>query len=466
MDDGGNLRLRIRDWQERVRASFFVIPAVWVVGATVTAEALVVLERRIGPTWPPSVFTADADSARQLLGAVAAATMTGATVLFSLTLLAVQLGASQYSPRAVQSFTESRLQQNLVGVVVATFASSVWVLSRVTERTVDGDTVTEPRLATAVVMVAGLAALFALLASVGHTARHLRVTHVVADLAAATIRIIRETPPGLDMPLAAASVGGSVPIGRFALGIDGQPPGEPGGWTVRAPASAWVEQVSLDGLANALPEGSTIHLGLTVGAYVYEGDPIVAVTPTPDGDGRELRRDVLRSFAFGSERTLQEDAGYGVLQLVDVALRALSPAINDPNTADVAVTLLGDVLFELLRRPDAALTIEVGGRRIVHVVDPVTIDPVERAFGQIRAVSRDHPPVLVHLLQTLDRLRVRLAAVDRLTPTVRRRISAEAERICAEADRSTALESSRELVAEFADRFDLLDRDHDRAGMT
>ena len=165
--------------------------------------------------------------------------------------------------------------------------------------------------------------------------------------------------------------------------------------------TGWIQQIELDAILRAAPDGSTIHVPVAVGDFVPAKAPLAWVSPPPD-DEACLER-IRSEFALGDSRTMQSDVGFGILQMVDIALRALSPGLNDPNTANDMIVQLGAVLLALWEQPTAPPVIEKDGRRLVSRQFDHR-DHLHAALDPIRHHGVQEPLVAVTLLRTLRQL--------------------------------------------------------------
>lgn len=163
----------------------------------------------------------------------------------------------------------------------------------------------------------------------------------------------------------------------------------------------WVQLVSHRQLLEAIPEGSTIFLDTTAGRYAIADAVAARVWPVP-ADAERVAADVRKAISIGASRTLQQDETFGVRQLADVALKAMSPGINDPTTAQDALFHMGSILSGLLQLdevPDAQR--DDRGRTLVLSQRTTPEDMVAVAFDEIRLVSADQPTVLIYLLEVI-----------------------------------------------------------------
>ncbi len=164
--------------------------------------------------------------------------------------------------------------------------------------------------------------------------------------------------------------------------------------------AGWVQQISVEGLLRAAPGDSVILLETRVGAFVVQGQPLVTAWPRSrdrfEPEEIVALDNVIRLATYvGTNRTMQEDIDFGIRQITDVALKALSPGINDPTTAIEAILRLATVLRHMLEvgLPDQIHFAEESGVLVLHPSDLDAGEYIRHAFGQIRIVAAEQPAV-------------------------------------------------------------------------
>jgi uncharacterized membrane protein len=388
--------LRLRALGEAFRNSLFFLPSLFVVASVALWRAMLSLDAAVDREGLPEFVRFSENTAGPLLATIAGATITVAGIVFSVTVVSVQLASSQFSPRVLRGFLRDRFQQVVMGLLVGTFTYAMLALGSSASPI--------PHLTVAVAVALALVALLAILASIDHTARNMVVGEIVRRISDETLETVRR-----ELPLA----GGSSP-GEADGEADGESDGEvqeaPSALpslVVPAPETGWVQQLDAGGIRRALPPGGTARIEVRVGRFVVAGTPLVSVW-TGGGvlDAGHVLEAVDESFAIGRSRTMQQDAAFGIRQLADIAMRALSPAINDPTTACEVVVHLGAVLREVLRRQGVVRVERDNEGRLLLRPHELELDGyVERALGQIRGCARDHPAVHVAILGVLTMLR-------------------------------------------------------------
>ncbi|MCA1713310.1 MAG: DUF2254 domain-containing protein [Actinobacteria bacterium] len=390
--------------------------------------------------WPGT--SSDASS---MLQVVATSAMTAAGLTFSLTIVALQLASQQFSPRLLRTFARDRLIQSVMALLISAF-----VVSLTTMRGLDPDRPL-PVLALLLALVLGLLSGIGLLVFVGHMVRRLRIDALMAAVHGDTVATMEATyPPRRQGPALAEQ----------------DLPGPGGGVLLPAWDSGFVRATSPAAMVDVAAAGSAlILLGVRPGDAVIRGTPVATAFAvdgaTVDIDG--LCQAIRPFVTLGNERTEEQDVGFGLRQLVDVAVKAVSPAINDPTTAGEAVSYCSDVLVRLLGRqlgPQSHCDAE--GRVWVVAPDRDLRYYLDLTCAQLRRFGRDEPTVLAALLRLL-----RDCAVSARNDHDRAEIARQAELVVAAApaslnevdaaglrdlDRRVSAALRREVAEAFADR--------------
>ncbi|MFC4554568.1 DUF2254 domain-containing protein [Georgenia faecalis] len=374
--------LRLAAGAYRFRESLFLLPTLVVAGGLALAALTTRIDDAIGDRPIPLTVSMDTTAATWLVSTVAGAMITTAGVVFSLTVVSLQLASSQFSPRVMRSFIRDRLSQLVIGLLVATFVYCVLTLPSLRGE----GTGPAPRVSVTVAIVLAVVTVVAIIAHLDHLAHRLQVGHLARDIAAeglAVIGRIRAEPRGLTRSEAALTPPASV-------------------LRVHTDTGGWVSQVDTARLLAAVPAGTTVRLETRVGAYLHQGEPLVTVWPPPLDDGAE--RALAAAVAVSDSRTMQQDVDFALRQLVDVGLRALSAAINDPSTA-VEVTLrVGGLMRELLVTDFARAVTDGRGRVFVRPWDLDHTEYIAHAFDQLRQAAPPQPQVVAALLRVLRML--------------------------------------------------------------
>ncbi len=379
----GALRTR---WHN-VREGFWFYPGLTVLGLMLLALVAIRIDR--GAQYDRHlfvVFGGDASAAREILSAIASSFVTVAGVTLSMTIVTLQLVAGQYSPRAVRGFLSDRVNQLTAGGFVGVVAYCLLVLRVVrTESGAAPEFV--PRLAVSIGIGLALLALGLLVYFVHHIAMSVRVSNMAAEITRETLALLKDPYPG-------SSGERADPDSPFF---------EEGAETARLypRRPGYVQSIALDEIVAHLPEGSRLELRLGPGDFVTETESIALVAPPPD-DKELVRKLIHRAVFVTSERTLAQDAAFGVQQLTDIALRGLSPGINDPTTALTCIGYIGACL-ERLGAADPARLQRIDTERDVRIrVRARTFEQyVEESIVEIGRFTAGNARVVVALLERI-----------------------------------------------------------------
>jgi len=401
------LLLRRRALGERLEESQFVVPVALVAASVVLAEMLIRVDSGLDPGDVPFVLRSSVDSARALLGTIAAATITVAALVFSVTVLSVQLASAQFSPRVVRGYLRDDFRKWATGFMVATFTYSLLVLRAVRTAGLNGETEVVPQLSLTVGVLLGVVSMVLVVAYIDRAARSLVVGDVMRRIADETVSVIDEM----------------CPVARHGTDPEDEPEEQapPAAVVVPAGRSGWVQQISSEITLAVVPPGTTVQFTMRVGHFVVRDAPMIRVWPAPP-DEKVLWR-LARAVVIGDNRTMQQDLAFGIRQIADIALRALSPAINDPTSAEEAILDLTVILARVLPR-ELPSRVQLGpdGRRLLRPRHASYELLVRQAFDQIRQAGANHPAVMRTLIAALRILLERLLAAgygDRVDPLVR-----------------------------------------------
>lgn len=330
----------------------------------------------------PHVFEGSAGEVREVLAIVAGSVITVAATVFTLTVVALELASSNYSPRLLRNFLSDRGIHLSLSALVATFAYCIALL-----RGIPTDTPVDrlPHLGLAVAAALTLISLLSLVYFIHHMSQSIRIERILLTVQEATTHTVRRThrePVPDDLP--------SRPQSAVA---------------VAAGTSGYVQAVDLRELAQDCGDlRATVQVQPCVGDHVVEGTTIAWVW---SDDGRsfpaaELHHLVNANVEVSFERTLTQDVAFGIRQLVDIAIRAISPAVNDPTTATDAIRHLAVILAALAPRPIGPFIGRDGSGRIRAVVpSPDFAAYLDASCAQIRRYGASEPEVLRTLLNTL-----------------------------------------------------------------
>lgn len=376
----------------RLQGSLWFVPTLVVAGCMTLAVLLVEshgwFKVDLAARWP-RLFGVGTDGARSMLSAIATSMITVAGVVFSMTLVALSLASSQYSPRVLRNFMSDRPTQFVLGVFIGIFAYCLVVLRTV--RGADDGPGFLPSLAVMGGVVLALFGVAMLIYFIHHVATSIQVSSILQRIASDTVQAIDRLFP--------QALGEEMPPGEGGL----EPP--PQRWCeVAAPATGYLVAVDDAGLLEfAAKRRRVVRLVHCVGDFVIQGRPLAQLSGAEPPGAAEARA-LCRLFSLQPQRTVHQDAPYGVQQIVDVALKALSPGINDPTTAVMCIDHLCALLTRLMGRhmPSPYRSDEHGLRVVARGPDFEALASL--ALDAITAHARGDAEVLARLLCSLETL--------------------------------------------------------------
>jgi uncharacterized membrane protein len=375
------LSARLRKLLGSLREAFWLIPALMVLGSVLAAVALVYVDRNgmapqslIEGRW---LYDGGATGARTLLGAVASSTIAVVGTVFTITIAALSLAAGQMGPRLLRNFTRDRGNQFTLGVFLGTFSYTLMVLRSVRTQS-EGEFI--PHLSLTVGIALAFVCVGTLVYFVGHMASRINVDTVIdlvsEDLRSAIRRLTTDEPQRPRPP--SSFWKGSSPVTDHRRG--------------------YLVELDTDGLASwAAEHGTAIKLLVRPGDYVFPGAPIALINGPTDGTDAAI----VEATALGSQRSGSADLEFAIRQLVEVAVRALSPGINDPYTVLSVLDRLGAAMCHI-----APLHLANGAyfrdERLALLVPNTDYDGLaDTMFHLIRQSARGSAVVFIRTLEVL-----------------------------------------------------------------
>jgi uncharacterized membrane protein len=383
-------RLRQRALSDRLRESLLFLPLILLVAGVVLEQIARAIDRSVQIAWL-APFTMAPDAAVTLLSTVAGATITTAGVVFSLLVVSLQLASGQFSPRVLRTFWRDRVGQVLIGLLIASFAYCVLALSQI-----DTKADHAPALTMTGAIALTLASILAIVGFLNRITRQQYVGRIMERIQSEAAELIDDLPYGSRMGHRcgdATAVPEPLDVSAALL--------------VRAHSDGWVQQISHAAALAAVPAGSVLRLETRVGAYLIRGEPLARIWPRPDADSARRAAGLIgEAVIVGATRTMQQDIDFGLRQLNDIGLRALSPAVNDPTTAIEVILRVTSIMRPLLQADlPAQAQRDADGRTLLTPWDLDHAEYVTHAYGQIRLYAGSHPQVALTLVRVLRMLR-------------------------------------------------------------
>jgi uncharacterized membrane protein len=380
--------------REALRTNLWLVPMLEVIAAVALYAVTHAIDRaafRGSLTLPSWLIFGSADAARQILTTLAAAVITVVGIVFSITIVTLTLASTQFGPRMLRNFIRDRGTQFTLGTFVATFVYATLVLISIGPGA--GTNTFVPHLSMSVAVALVTISMGVLIYFIHHIATSIQLPQVIASIARDLSHAI-DAESGADRSGVEAGPSVSELLTRM----------EEGGGVVPAPASGYLQFIRHETLIGlAAEKGAVIRLHHRPGHFLVDGHPMATVWPA--GAAPSVSRALRRAHISGPSRTLAQDLAFAVDQLVEIALRALSPAVNDTFTALTCIDWLGDSLCRITMRwrPVNVHRDSHGYVRVITANVSYT-RLVERAFEKIRQAGRGMPAVMIRQLEALTKI--------------------------------------------------------------
>jgi uncharacterized membrane protein len=390
-------RLLLKYW-DRLRSSFWFVPAIMASLAVMLAVGGVELDKFMAEGWLQHlgwIYSGGAEGASLLLGTVAGSMIAIAGTVFSMTLVALSLASSQLGPRLLRNFMRDTANQLVLGTFVATFVYCLLVLRTI--RRVDEGTFV-PHLSVSFGVLLAVVSIGVLIYFIHHVSVSVQADEVVAQVGREVEEGIDRLFPGhLGKPASEASAAAGENDLPAAFAREACPVG--------ALKDGYLQQIDADALMElAGEEDLLLRLECRPGHYLVKGRTMVMVWPG-ERVTDSLVKKMNATFVLGDQRTATQDLEFSFHQLVEIAVRALSPGVNDPFTAIACVDRLGSGLCRLAecdmpspRRFDAD-----GRLRLVSPESPFA-GVVDTSLNQIRQSARSNPAVAIRMLGAIAQI--------------------------------------------------------------
>lgn len=335
-----------------------------------------------------SVFRGGVDGARGVLTAIAGSLIAAAATVFSITVVVLQLASSQFTPRVLPNFISDRRFQSTVGTLLGTFVYCLLALWSVGQEREDQQAFI-PILTTAVSIVLALVSVALLIVFIHHVSTLIQVSALVDRVTNDTIQIINRYE----------SHHSDEDRERAARAL------EPEGVVVVSDKAGYLRSVNVRSLVEAANKRqAAIEIVCPIGIYVLPGLPLARVSPQTAIDD-DLLQIIRGACSLASERAAGRDIEFSIKRVADIALKALSPGINDPTTAINAIDRLSEIMVAFAAVSNGP-TIEIGedGGVVVLPPSPSSDALVQEVFAQLRHYAAADVVVSKHLATQLGRI--------------------------------------------------------------
>ncbi len=420
---------KLRQFWNNLRTSFWFIPSLIVAASIVLSAALVEVDSTWSEQWLarwPRFFGGGAEGARGILSTIAGSMMTVVGITFSMTLMTLMLASSQYTSRILRNFMRDSVTQMALGIFAGIFAYCLLVLRTIRSGD-EGEFI--PSLAVFFGILLSMCGIGVLIFFIHHIASSIQASSIIASVADETMAAVDRLFPGHPGQ-------GSVEDDEDQALL---PLAELNWQAVPARKYGYIQSVDDAALLRLAREHNTIvRMERGVGDFVVH-DTKLASLALEDPPEKEIIAALQAAYNFSRNRTLEQDCAFGIRQIVDMALRALSPSVNDTTTAVMCVDYLTAILARLASRTiPSSHRYEEGELRVI-AIGQTFVSLAAASFDQIRDSATGNVAIMLRMLDALQ-------TISSLTASPGRR---------------RALRNHMQWIAEAAER--TLESPHDRA---
>jgi len=385
------VKSRLFDIRYRLVSSLWFIPLLMVVLAMVLWYAMSLVdtdlsERNISFWW---FYSGGIEAARSILSTIASSIITVAGVVFSITIVVLSQSAGQFGPQLVKSFMQDRSTQIALGTFVATFIFSL--LTLVTLRGISGNS--QPQAVTTLALLLALASIGVLINFIHNMARSIQSNRIISA-------IVKEMNGSIGriFPSSSESSSSHHPESDKTSLPDTF---ESTARSVLSTRSGFIQAIDIDKLMQVSARKELIlRIRFNPGQFVPWKGRLVSAWPADHMD-EKLDRSIQKAFIIGDERTTEQDVAFSLERLAMIAVRALSPGINDPYTATICIKWLGVMLSRLAEQSSLPSYHFDKKGRLRIVTSPVMFSVfADTAFNEIRH-SASSPVIFIQLLDAI-----------------------------------------------------------------
>ncbi len=388
---------KLRNFWFALRSSLWFVPGIMIAFSIGLALLLIDLESQVKHEWLlkyPRLFGLGADGSRGMLTAIAGSMLTVAALAFSMTLTALTQASGQYTPRILRNFMRDRINQFILGYFVSVFAYCLVVL-----RTIRGADELKfvPSLAVMGGLILAIGGIVVLIYFIHHIATSLQISQIIDNIVEETKEAIETLfPKEMGKPAEKSDKSEAEILEDYK------------NWRkIPARTSGYLQYVDTVRLIEWADESNFIvKMECGIGQFIGKGAALVSLT----GDGQnfeknideETENEINKLFSINRYRTIEQDIGFGIRQIVDIALKALSPGINDTTTAVTCIDFLGVIIGKIAGK-DIPETVRVKNGKLCVLIKASDFGGyVETAFDQIRISGKSNQAIFERLLDALS----------------------------------------------------------------
>jgi uncharacterized membrane protein len=422
-------RVTARYSWDRLKVSFWFAPAVMSIVALLLVWATNTLDKRIPNEILENsrvVLSGSVDGLRTALLSMATSVLATAGVVFTLLTLPLSTVASQYGSRLLRVFLGDRITQFVLGMFVATF---VYCVAAATSLPPTDSQVEAPQVAATVGIFLMMITFASLIMLVQHISTMLQAPNIAAAAGAELMEVILA-----EIPDEVGSINDADETSQRLIETESYP--------ISARETGYVQIIDEEYVLAVVQEQNLVVRVLRKpGDFVWRGAAIAQVWPADKID-EELDRQIRRSYRIGRRRTPTQDVTYAFNQLVEIAVRAMSPAINDPFTAMTCLEYIGNGLTLFIQQGERNPAVYDDDGKLRIVFEPVTFaELLEVSFNMIRHCSCDNAEVLKYMLKMIDAI-----GLETKSPQARQKLAHHVSLIEAESKVGSLVEQDEHLI--------------------
>lgn len=422
---------KIKKIRNHLWSSFWFLPSLIVTASFAFAIGLIATHTVESQQWMerwPRMFGANAEGSRAILSAIAGSMMTVVGVTFSMTLVALAMASSQYTSPILRNFMSDRITQIVLGILAGIFTYCLIVLRTIRGGDVGGYV---PSLAVLFGVVLAICGIAALIFFIHHIASSIQASSIIASVADETIAAVDRLFPGK--------------LGQEPLDGDEEQAllhyQERTWQTVNAPRNGYIQSINNETLMFLARKHKTI-VGMErgIGDFVVENTAIAsfAMESSPPKD---IIAALQEAYSIERHRTVHQDPAFGIRQIVDMALKALSAGINDTMTAVMCVDYLIAIMTRIASREiPSSHRYEEGELRVI-AKGPSFESLLSESFDQIRDNAKGNVAIMLRMLGALQTI-----ASMTVRPDLRRSLRNQVQWISELAERTLESAHDRAMI--------------------
>lgn len=403
---------RFQNVWENLKTSFWFLPSIIVVISLILAFASLNLDQTFGSKFNRGfikLFPGSAEAARGLLSTIATSLITAISIVFSITIIALQQASTQYSPRVLRTFTRDKGDQTVLGVFLGTFIYSVLILRSIRGAPESGSSFV-PALSITIGLILTLLSVALLIYFISHIAKSIQVEQIINN----TRRTLSNEIDKLFPDKADIISDVQVSIGKLFEQVSG------GGQirSIAAEKSGFVRLIDFEALKNVRSKRiNAVMVAPETGDFIAKGQTIIQVSEHGSGEDDYEPHKLANAVILDKQRSIEQDPLFEINQLVDIALRAMSPSLNDPTTAKYCLFHLTDALAQLSSRefPSARRTYDDNPIVFIYNI-PTWPKFVDAAYSQIRRIAEDNVHITGTIIEQLHKLALLIPEGNRWKP--------------------------------------------------